>query len=584
MVPSPLVLHFVPTRCYSHNSYPTNLAGLATSHISYSHSFRFQPPRLISYCPPLVIIMSSRMMKYLLGGTATPTAGDGLSLGVPTRPMLSPKVTVQSNVETGTTTDKSFRSRSESNVSAISNTSARSPNPSPLSSPSPQHPFPTVMPDCQRSGSSQHASRDSNVHKPSRVQTGVRAPRCSLVNMATAATPTRKPSMDSFRTAASTPEDSPRIGTPDVMRGASWEDYEIPQELEFVREDTPKEIRNIIQESLDEHRAMRASRLQTPAIVVRTTIESSRTPRTKGRPEVPECSSVISARSTPDSEYASNRSVSSRSISHGSETSLESEVEDTGLLRPPKVLSRSQTSNSQESLMTTKATTGMNPGMAHIERKLQESQERTNKSHRLFKLLSSRKGKSEISLESQTPSLTSYECTSCFDDVPSNKAVDMPCHHKYCSPCFSQLILTAINNEVTFPPKCCLQEIPKKTMRDHLPPNALAQFDEKALEYAVAVGNRYYCVSPKCARWIDTRIARRVNGILECPHCAVKLCTTCRGPQHPSNEDCPQDYGLGSTLDQAERAGWRRCYRCRAIVELTSGCRHITCKCRAEFW
>lgn len=402
------------------------------------------------------------------------------------------------------------------------------------------------------------------------------------MNLASVITLSPKPSMDSFQTAASTAGDSARIGTPDILEESSWEDYEIPQELEFVRGDTPREIRNITQESLDEHRAMRASRLQNQAIVVRTTIESSRTPRKKDGPEVPECSSVISARSTPDSEYVTNRSASSSSISRDSSTSLESEAENTDRLRPPGVLSRPHAHASQESLKA-KASTSISPNMANLEKRLQESQERTNKSHRLFKLLPGRKRKSVISLESQMAQPIAYECTSCFDDVPESKAVDMPCHHKYCSPCFSQLVLTAISNEATFPPKCCLQEIPKKTMREHLPPKALAQFDDKSLEYAVAISNRYYCVSPKCAKWIDTRIARRVNGILECPHCAVKLCTTCRGPQHPSNEDCPQDYGLGPTLDQAERAGWRRCYRCRAIVELSSGCRHITCKCRAEF-
>ena len=523
------------------------------------------------------------MMKYLLGGTSTPTAGDGVCLGVPTRPMLSPKATIPSDHGTGATTDYFSRTRSVSNVSARSNMSVMSPNPSPLCSPHPQG-YPTPMvPDVQLPGSSQHASRKNNAHKPSRMQNGVRAPRCSLVNPASATTPSRMPSMESFQTAASTAEDSPRIGTPDIMGQTSWEDYEIPQELEFVRGDTPREIRNIIQESLDEHRAIRASRLQSHAIMVQTTIESSRTPRKTDRPEVPECTSVISARSTPESECVTNRSVSSVSNSRGSETSLESEVDDTGFLRPPKVLSRSQTNTSQENLRL-KASASMSPSMALVEKKLQESQERTNKSHRLFKLLPSRRRKSEISVESQTPQLVSHECTSCFDDVVESKAVDVPCHHKYCSSCFSQLILTAISNEATFPPKCCLQEIPKKTMRDHLTPKALALFDEKALEYAVAIGNRYYCVSPNCAKWIDTRIARRINGILECPHCAAKLCTTCRGPQHPSSEDCPQDYGLGSTLDQAERAGWRRCYRCRAIVELSSGCRHITCKCRAEFW
>lgn len=523
------------------------------------------------------------MMKYLLGGNSTPTAGDGVGLVVPARPTPSPKATTPSSLGTEGPKDYFSRNRSKSNVSARSNTSATSEKSSPLPTPHPQHARPTIIPDPQLLGSSQHVSRRTDARKPPRTQNGIRAPRCSQANLAAATASFSMPSMDSYQIPTSPTEGSPRMGTPDLMEETSWEDYEIPQELEFVRGDTPKEIRNIIQESLDDHRAMRASRLQSQAIVIRTTIESSRAPREKDRPEIPECSSIISARSTPDSERVTNRSASSLSISRDSATSLESEVEDTGFLRPPKLLCRSQANSAQESLRT-KANKNISPSIAALEKRLQESQERTNKSHKLFKLLPGRRRKSEISLEPQVPDPTSYECTSCFDEVPHNQAVDMPCHHTYCSPCFSQLILTAISNEATFPPKCCLQEIPKKTMREHLPPRALAQFHEKALEYAVAIGNRYYCVSPKCAKWIDTRIARRMNGILECPHCAVKLCTTCRGLQHPSNEDCPQDYGLGPTLDQAERAGWQRCYRCKALVELTSGCRHITCKCRAEFW
>ena len=501
-------------------------------------------------------------------------AGDGTGLGPPARPTPSPKAATPSSLGTGASTDYFSRSRSTSNVSARSNTPAASHNPSPLHSPHPPNFHQPIAPDVQLFGSSQHMSRRIDARKHSRTQTGVRAPRCSLANLAAATPSSRRPSMDSFQTAGTTAEDSPQLGTPDVMGEASWEDYEIPQELELMRGDTPREIRNIVQESLDEQRAIRASRLQSQAIVVRTTIESTRTPRKEDRFEVPECSSAASARSTPNSDYGTNRSSSSLSVSRESATSLESEVEDSSFLRPPKVLSRSQTNSPQGSLRT-KANTVISPSMAAMEKRLQESQERTSKSHKLYKLLPVRRRK---------PEPISYECTSCFDEVSSDKAVDMPCHHKYCSSCFSQLVLTTISNEATFPPKCCLQEIPKKTMREHIPPKALAQFDEKALEYAVAIGNRYYCVSPRCAKWIDTRVARRLNGILECPHCAVKLCTTCRGPQHPSNEDCPQDYGLGPTLDQAERAGWRRCYRCRALVELSSGCRHITCKCRAEFW
>jgi hypothetical protein len=32
-----------------------------------------------------------------------------------------------------------------------------------------------------------------------------------------------------------------------------------------------------------------------------------------------------------------------------------------------------------------------------------------------------------------------------------------------------------------------------------------------------------------------------------------------------------------------ERSGWRRCYKCRTLVELTQGCSHITCRCKAQF-
>ena len=32
-----------------------------------------------------------------------------------------------------------------------------------------------------------------------------------------------------------------------------------------------------------------------------------------------------------------------------------------------------------------------------------------------------------------------------------------------------------------------------------------------------------------------------------------------------------------------EKSGWRRCYKCRNLVELTQGCTHMTCRCKAQF-
>jgi len=73
-------------------------------------------------------------------------------------------------------------------------------------------------------------------------------------------------------------------------------------------------------------------------------------------------------------------------------------------------------------------------------------------------------------------------------------------------------------------------------------------------------------------------------GLIQMPLLQIKICRICRAAAHDDDEDCPQDFGLDATLEAAEREGWRRCYRCRAMVELTVGCRHITCKCKAEFW
>lgn len=355
-----------------------------------------------------------------------------------------------------------------------------------------------------------------------------------------------------------------------------WQQNEIPEELGYVDTEEPEGIRNVVQETLDEHRALRASRLYTQAIVVRTTITISTT-----RSRVSLCCPIVeswamsSNRSLDQSlwdgrsacESPAPESVSSAELSVGDQ-----ELRD---LRTSRELLSPTSSN--ESLSSS---AGSSPVRSLRKR------DKIAGNQGLFRLLPGlvgRRLKPDPSGRSSSKT-RSIECTSCFDDIPERRAVDALCRHSYCRPCFSQLVKTAMLSEDTFPPKCCLQDIPRRVMQTHLPPEELDQFDKKALEYAVPVGNRYYCGSPECAEWIDTRKARRWNGGLECPHCEFKMCISCRGAQHGRNQDCPQDFGLRRALEQAERAGWRRCYSCRTMVELNTGCRHITCTCRAEFW
>lgn len=168
----------------------------------------------------------------------------------------------------------------------------------------------------------------------------------------------------------------------------------------------------------------------------------------------------------------------------------------------------------------------------------------------------------------QKPSLV--ECTSCFDEFPKNETTKLLCNHFYCKPCLTILITTALQSEATFPPKCCLTEIPLTTVLSPLNAKQRETYKEKAAEYAVPTQDRWYCPNTKCLKWIPpTKLHRLRIQNQKCPHCATKICGICRGLAHNASTDCPQDFGLEATINLAELEGWRRCFKCRAMVEVS---------------
>ena len=83
------------------------------------------------------------------------------------------------------------------------------------------------------------------------------------------------------------------------------------------------------------------------------------------------------------------------------------------------------------------------------------------------------------------------ECTSCFEDFPLSKLINLPCTHNYCKPCLSTLITTALQSESTFPPKCCLSEIPVATILTPLDKKQRELYKEKAAEYSIPASRRW---------------------------------------------------------------------------------------------
>ena len=175
--------------------------------------------------------------------------------------------------------------------------------------------------------------------------------------------------------------------------------------------------------------------------------------------------------------------------------------------------------------------------------------------------------------ESKKSSLA--ECTSCFEDFPLDETAKLPCTHSYCKPCLTALVTTALQTESSYPPKCCLTEIPLQICLLPLDAKQRENYKEKAAEYSVPAQDRWYCPNTKCLKWIPpSKIQRGRHLSQKCPHCATRICSICRGSAHQQSADCPQDFGLEATINLAEMEGWRRCFKCRAMVEvcLFQGC------------
>ena len=140
-----------------------------------------------------------------------------------------------------------------------------------------------------------------------------------------------------------------------------------------------------------------------------------------------------------------------------------------------------------------------------------------------------------------------------------------------------------MNDEQLFPPRCCLQRIPEKLVKSSLNSALKSRYKIKAMEYAIPAADRWYCPYADCARWMDVGKHASSSSSISCPHCKRLVCDYCRGPAHALTPDCPLDLNLEAALRVSELNGWRRCVSCRTMVELSAGCRHITCKCGAQF-
>ncbi|KAI1852338.1 hypothetical protein JX266_002516 [Neoarthrinium moseri] len=172
------------------------------------------------------------------------------------------------------------------------------------------------------------------------------------------------------------------------------------------------------------------------------------------------------------------------------------------------------------------------------------------------------------------------ECVSCLDDFSPKDMIKAPCH-SYCQPCFRRLIETATQNEQQWPPKCCLNNIPERTIISNTDSELQREYRLKAEEWGIPIGERIYCPQRDCGLFVRPD---QINYGLRLARCSAGhwTCSICLNPQHTSDA-CPQDRDMQRTEELAEEEGWKRCIGCRAYVEHREACQHMTCRCGAQF-
>jgi hypothetical protein len=84
--------------------------------------------------------------------------------------------------------------------------------------------------------------------------------------------------------------------------------------------------------------------------------------------------------------------------------------------------------------------------------------------------------------------------------------------------------------------------------------------------------DKTYCSNPECAEFILP--AQIMADHAYCKICGSETCVHCK--QYMHSGDCPEDDDLNAIIQLAQDEGWRRCHSCKAMVELTYGCNHMT--------
>jgi hypothetical protein len=162
-------------------------------------------------------------------------------------------------------------------------------------------------------------------------------------------------------------------------------------------------------------------------------------------------------------------------------------------------------------------------------------------------------------------------CHVCLvDDVLRVQSVELGCGHVLCEGCVKRCVRLSLRDIEHMPPRCCEGgEISIALMKRLFTSHFMGRWNERYIEHCRK--GKVSCPRTGCAAWTKSR----GRDVVSCRECGERICCQCRGRWH-GRAGCPEDEGLKALLAVGASQGWRRCYKCRAVVERKDGCYHMT--------
>ncbi|KAF9007106.1 hypothetical protein BDQ17DRAFT_1351449 [Cyathus striatus] len=172
------------------------------------------------------------------------------------------------------------------------------------------------------------------------------------------------------------------------------------------------------------------------------------------------------------------------------------------------------------------------------------------------------------------------ECTGCLELHSKATCLRTPCEHYYCRGCIKNLVEAFLQDESLYPLRCCQKPMTIETVVTFLSLSLQQRFQVKNREYATPALNRVYCQNGTCSQFLGSS----ANGAedIRCTACGSLTCGECKQSSHPGKL-CKDNPDVAQLKELASQERWQTCPGCKSIVELNTGCYHITCRCRTEF-